>query len=786
MGLDDTSPLTTEIDGLDSGLGEAPPIYDKKMYSPTKVENSSLQPALMPNKDKHPPLQTPSKKRKKDLQPDKILDQKQKKSLEKVAEWLMKVPSDQSLEEDGNDFDSCSSTSTIDLGQLHCETNLTRASAKALEDQVFGAIYRRERRGKAIVKPTEAALKMVSLYNSVKNTSEDKSRDEMEEEHSIREQEKNTISNILKEEIGALEGCSRIIEPTYMAEDDQNNKDEVLCLVSDVGQQQPETNTKRRTLTYLQQVDSDLLKCTQKKPENAGKKKSTQRGSKSIKTDKAKSARMSTPLVLVTVENVETSPKIRPGYEEVQVHIENYPSSGDQDVPLARSTRRSSRLEVFTKQDDKEELSRSSFPEKVHNSKFKCEILDNFKSQDSIDQTQEADRNGCIYNQDIQEIENVDSGKRTSPFREDTKMSLSEVPNKVTLSETACSVAVVPRYAAIAPVEPNNQLPNTMTELIEMEHEQKNDGELDTEQLVRSFKATKRKSFHLGSGPNIKRTNLLIQENNQSPVTEENLNDCSADESSPKQVEPIMAKITNNQVLTQVQNMSGSVLISPSYSPSLKRKALGLHISCSVEAGNCVLGSSASSPLSPNNESKHEGQSCSPLIPAKGNSVVCFATEKPKISESQTDFIMTKGTQGSTLMHSFNGNTSEELLDAQSSLTPDGLGMPVPVVTYSQGSRELSTGRKRKKAQKLDLSSDSSDCAEEEFPCLTKIFNKTAPPGANPPGCPSPDCVNSSQASVDLFDMPNECKFKILDFPRCQKYFMLFVLANGPIIFFYL
>lgn len=744
MGLDDTSPLTTEIDGLDSGLGEAPPTYDKKMYSPAKVENSSLQTALMPNKEKHPHLQTPSKKSKKDLEPDKILDQKQKKSLEKVAEWLMKVPSEQSLEEDGNDFDSCSSTSTIDLGQLHCETNLTRACTKALEDQVFGVIYRRERRGKGILKPTEAALEMVSLYNSVKNTSEDKSRYDMEEEHSIREQEKNANSNILKEEIGALEGCSRNIEPTYTAEDDQNNKDEVLCLVSDVGQ----TNAKRAQ-TSLQQVDNDLLKCTQKKPENAGKKKSTQRGSKSIKTDKAKSARISTPLVLVTVES---SSKIRPGSEEVQVHIENYPSSGDQDVPLARSTRRSRRLQVFTKQDDKEELSRSSVPEKVHNSKypnFKCEILDNVKSRDSIEQTQQADRNGCIYNQDIQEIESVDSGKRASPSREDTKTSLSEVPHKVTLSETACSVTMVPSCTAIALVEPNNQLQNTIqlvTELTEMEHEQKNDTELDTEQLVRSFKATKRKSFHLCSGPNMKRTNLLIQENNQSPVTEENLNDCSADESYPKQVEPIMAKITNNRFLAQ--NISGSVLISPSCSPSLKR-------TCSVEAENFVLGSSASSPLPPNNESKHEVQISSPLIPTNGNSAACFATEKTQISESRTDFIMTKGTQ---LMHSFNGNTSEELLDAQSSLTPDGLGMPE--VTYSQGSRELSACRKSKKAQKQDLS-DLSDCAEEEFPCLTKIFNKTAPPGANPPVCLSPDCVNSSQASVDLFDMPNECKFKI-------------------------
>lgn len=776
MGLKETSPLTTEIDGLDSGLGEAPPTCDKKMYSPTKLENVSLQPAFIPEKDDHSDLQKPSKKKaKKDLESDRILDQRQKKSLEKVAEWLMKVPSEQSLElenpeEDGEDSDSCSTTSTIDLEQLHCETNPTKGRAKALEDQVFGAIYRRERRRKEIVKSTEAALEMVCFNLSVKNTSEDKNRDDKEEKHLIRVQEKNTSSNILKGEIEVLEDRRGILQPTHMSENDKN-KDEVPHLLSVIEEEQPETNMKRRTRSTLQRVDSDLLMCIQKKPENTEQNRSTQRGSRNIKSEKAKSARTSKPLVMDTVENVETSSKIRPRLEEVQVHIENYPSSDDQEVPLDTSTKRSRRLQFFTKEDNGKEKSSSSVPEKEHDSKypnFECEILDNVKSADYKEQKRRADRNGCIYSQDIKEIENIDSGEATSLRpEEDTKRAPSGVPNTETLFQTACSVTVVPNSAVITLAESTYQLPNTvqlLTELGEIEHEQKNDSEQDTEQLVKSFKATKRKSFHLGGGPDLKRSCLLVQENNQSAGAEENQYVCSADQSAPKHMEPVVAEITDNQVLFDSHNMSGSDLILPSYLPSLKRKASGPYSGCSAEGSNCV---SASSPLSPNVESKHVVQSSCPLVPTEGDSAICFATEKPsQLSESQADFMM-EDTRSRTLLHSIDADTSKELLNAQSSLAPNGLEMPVPnrEMTYSQGSRELSTCRKRTKAQKLDSSSDSSDCAEEEFPCLAKHFNETAPPGdhaIHPPACPSPDCVNSSQASVDLFGTPNECKFKVL------------------------
>lgn len=730
MGLRDTSPLTTELDGLDSGLGEALPTCDKKICSPPKPGNVSLQPAFIPDEDDQSDLQKPSKKKaKKDSESDKILGQRQKKSLEKVAEWLMKVPSEQTLElgnpeVDGDDSHSCSSTSTIDLGQLHCETNPTRSRAKALEDQVFGATYRRERRATKAVKATEEALERVCFNLSVRDTSQDKNGAEKEEEGLIREQEENTSSNILKGEIEVLGDCGGILEPTLTSGNDKNKKDEVPHLVSVIEEQQPETRVKRKTRSTLQHIGSDSLTRTQ---ENAEQKRSTQRGSRTIKSEKAKSARKLKPLILVTVGNVETNPEVRLRSEEVQVHIENYPSRDDQDVPLGRRCRRSRRLQVFTEEEtNMKEKSRSSVPEK--------EILDHGKSPDYKEQRLRAGRNGCVYSQDMAELENMGSSEKTSLTPEgNTKQALFEVPNTQTLFHAACGVAVVPSSAGIALAESTNTLPFP-TQLAEIEHEQKNDSEQDTEQLVKSFKATKRKSFRLGGGPDIKRSRLSVQENNPSAGAGGSV--CSADQAAPNHVEPVEAELTANQILCDSPNTS--------------------------EGGDGV---GASIPLPPNLESKHAVQSSCPLVPAEGDSI-CFPTEKPsQISESQADFVM-GDTRSSTSLHSVSADAPQELVNTESSLTPTGLEVPVPgrEPAYSQASRELSTCRRRTRAQKLDSSSGSSDGAEEEFPCLATIFNKTAPPGDDgilPPACPSPDCVSSSQASVDLFGTPNECKFKV-------------------------
>lgn len=882
MGLEDTSPLTTENEGLDSGLGEAPPTSDKKMHSPTdivetemsevvekttsthktrlkmrvsKLEEASLQPSIIPDWTEHQPLRKSSRKK------QKILDQKQKKSLEKVAEWLMKVPTEGSLElekpnKDGNDSDSCSSTSTIDVRQHNRDVNATREyRAKALEEQVFGAIYRRERRGNRTVspplnvfgKPTktkETAPETVCPADfAKKTTSNDKSESDMEEEQQMIDEEKETSSDIFKdEEIEVMEENYRDKygeELIDLPESDKNDsKDEVPCPVSDIGQQQPERKSKKKTRTTLQQVDNDLLEQAKAKSENTEQKKSDKRRSKNMRSEKGKPARVTKPLVLVAVQNGETSPQTRPRSEEVQVHIENYPSSEDQEVPATRSTRRSRRLQVFAEElqeGHKKVNLKASIPKKDSNVAKQSEhteggTLDNPASPKYRNMTKSSKRNGCIYNQDLGGIENMESGERASCLRpeEDAEQSISEVPNAETLSEAsaACHVPVVP--SSTSPTEaalvdptlesdnPTNHSPNSSqletsacgTKCVGIEiEEDKNDSELDTEQLVRSFKATKRKSFHLGGVPNVKRSRSSDQENQ----AEENQYVCSAVESAKKLIHAKLPEITNQKALSDCENLSCSDLIPPSNSPGLTRKTVvekpdQVVVEASIPdrsfsgqdsaVGNCVLRNSVSSPLPPNTTSKYEIESpCLSVVPIVGDS------EYSEITENQPECTMREEIRDSISAHSSSGkhsaNTAEQILNAESSLTPDGLGIPVgqtvhEAKSYSYGSGEISSHssiksmhRKRTRAQRLESSSDSSDCTGEELPTLTEIFGTSARPSAEtqdrgdsseanrcegvtavrgeqlsrPPACPSPDCVNSSQASVDLFGTPDECKF---------------------------
>ncbi|XP_070846855.1 breast cancer type 1 susceptibility protein homolog [Chaetodon trifascialis] len=858
MGLEDTSPSTAENDCLDSGLGEAPPTSDKKMHSSTdnlepvetemsevagkatthktigkgrvsNLEKGSPCPSFSPDETEQQPLKKSSrKKRKKDLEPDKILNQKQKKSLEKVTEWLMKVPTEASLElekpnEDSNDSDSCSSASTIDVRQRSSDVNPRREDrAKALEEQVFGVVYKRERKGKRITSPPLTAFV---------SPPPDKSESDMEEEQQTIEEIKDASTDIIKEAeqmevTNENDDGSTGEELNHLSESDKNNaKDEVPCPVSDFGQQQTERKSNRRTRNTVQQVDSDLLEQAKATSESTEEKKTVKRKGKNTRAEKGKPARVTKPLVLVGVQSGETIPQTRPRSEEVQVHIENYPSSEDQEIAVTRSTRRSRRLQVFTEevQDGHKKANlKARIPKKDGNVANQSEdtkggASDNTASPKNGNVSKLLERNGCIYDQDLDGIENMESCERTSYVKptEGAEERIAEVPNPETLSEAsaACYVPVVPsstsptEAAAVDPIHdsdnPTNRFPDGIqletsareTRCAEIENvEEKNDSELDTEQLLKSFKATKRKSFHLG-GPNVKKSRRERAE------AEENQHVCSGVESAENQIHPKISEITNQEALRDNEDSACSDLISPSNScgPTRKttvEKADQVVVVASISDSSCSGQDSAdvSSALTPNKERELESPHLS-VVPQVVDSGLCFmAVEQEELNEPSKYSQVTKD--------QLDGTTREEVRDnAESSLTPDGLVVPGVQIAdeaklYSNGSGELSAHssiksmpRKRTRAQRLASSSDSSDSSGEELPTMAEVFKTSAPPrvliqdqggskeaggceGApavevqqlcRPPACPSPDCVNSSQASVDLFGTPDECDVPVND-----------------------
>ncbi|XP_037319359.2 uncharacterized protein LOC119212743 [Pungitius pungitius] len=787
MGLEDTSPMMTEVEGLDSGLGEVHPTSYKKVHSPTEnfepletdisevVEASthktrrkiryrkSEKTSLIPEEPEHPRLRM-SKRNKvqKDLKPDKVLEEKKKKSLEKVAEWLMKVPTEGSLEldkpnKDAGDSDSCSSASTIDIKGHNSDVNPKREErAKALEEQVFGAVYKRERRGNKITSPPLNVLieaPATKITQSISKTSkintvtpagfvkeasaDDESKSDMEEEQQRLEEVTDTSSDVVTkakhtEVMEEKEKDKYGKELNYLPESDQIYD---AGPVSDGGQVAAR-RSNRRTRSTLLQVDRDL-QVKAKKPEN--------RNSKNTRTERGKSAKVQKPLVLVGVKSGETSPKARPRSEEVQVHIENYPSSEDQEIFSTRSTRRSRTLRLFA--------------EEVQESHKKAIIAE--KGRNVQKRTEEANdgnaRNGCVFDQELEGIQDLESGEMTPYSRPTEAAQAPDAEEDAAVVPSSSSPANAAADPALENADRDNRQSETGARVTKCagtededededeDEEDKNDSELDTELLLKSFKATKRKSFFFG-GPNVKKSRGSDTEGPRAEA-----------EDGPR----VGAERTGPQALGDGENSSWSDFVPPSNSPAQTRKpALQEPDGETLEAagGDSASGNGVSSGLTPNKVSKRD-------------------VESPHLSAAPQAFHLepSEPSRCSPRTASQPACGAKRLSNAEGSLTPDGLGTPAARLHHeamAPGGEPAcnspvasAPGRRRRKRPRRLESSLESGGSDEDLPTLTEIFGAPAPPAGSegrgeagrPPACPSPDEPNSSQASVDLFGTPDGC-----------------------------
>lgn len=886
MELEDLSPLTKENEGLDSGLGGRPLAAERKLnittdilqlittevseaienIPPTHKTRVLLEPSAFPplileeekeDTDEEPPLKRLSREQKRGLEPHNILKQMENTSLDKVREWLMNVPSEEDTElekpaEAANDSDDSESfpSLTIDFKQ-HNDSNLnsikeTDGRSKGLEEQVFGAVYKRKKGNMARSSPPD----ILTYLECNKETKEPDFQTFNEDQNTGDKAQEHQIIDLLNDSSEFFKGAEQNVtdgnnkfdsknlsgpELNNMPQNDSNGEGEEKD-ASPLLKTRPHKlrrKSRKNMRNALEQVDSDLQEQAKTEAESTEQKKTDKtkgrkpglKKGKSARARRATKARVTKPLVLVEVQNGETAstqePKMKLGLDEVQVHIENYPSSEDQDAHISRSTRRTKRLQCFA-----EEV-RGSKKKACHLKVTTCHKQD--KSQEVKGLTKNnvaapkcAAINGCVYCEDLGGIEKIvscESPTVRAP-REALQDTVAKLPNAEKLPEAGCAPVMPGEAAEINSVQesdiqtdPNNVQLETLgcEDAIEkMEEDDKNDSELDTEQLLRSFKATKRKSFLLG-GPDVKRSCSLEESN--APKTED------VQFSSTKQPLENEKSLTPNQdALQDNSNSLYSDLIPPSTSPAQKSKASLLPdqeisykpIGTENSADTC-LKSTTSGALSPNKVSKLETPSPHlSVVPQIVNSVLCFTTahfesgepQEQSVNESLKSSHVSQCSKAEDIMDGLSmenpvttektsaENPSERLLNTENSLTPDGLlTQAVQRANVGNGDDSGSSGSsirinaKKRKTQTLESLTefDSSD-SKEEFPTLATIFNPNPRSGqekcepakagfseakkcltpdigenvSHPPACPSPDFVNSSQASADLFDTPEE------------------------------
>ncbi|KAM9774325.1 breast cancer type 1 susceptibility protein homolog isoform X1 [Syngnathus typhle] len=715
MGFGDSTPLMTEdqfqchsvltLQSIDS-------------ISATTVQTSGLATGEKKQKDQvvleNQPLTQSFGKEQIEEEPQ-IFERRKRKSKKRVAEWLLKVPAEKSLElEEPAEFAHLSDDSDS------AASDKKEQIAKTVEEQVFGFTYRRKQRDKR-----SSASKLLS---HTKRLSKEKNLTSLEEKLVDLE---DPATMAVSEEPGNCESHKDLDNPPENAE------------MTSFGTFQPE-RTPTRLRSSLQQVDSDLQ--AKAETDNYAPKRDKRRAP----PERGKSSRAVKPLVLVGVHEGDDVTKCSPSTEAVQVHIENYPSSEDQEAAVTTGTRRSKRLRKSSQN------VRQPSPKKAATRRWAQTQGEDVKDGATSDprDANACKSNGCVYAKDICGIETVEISHLESHV---------EGPPTENQVGSDSDPAEVPGSASLFGTAPEDPAPPLIPSA-KMETEDCNDSEVDTAQLLRTFKATKRPSFHLSPSSG-KKSRSEDEEPAHSP--EKRKLTRSRTQRAKQQTTP-RSDITGVSICSN--------LIPPTASPTKEMDAEGV-------AAPVPLGSSVSSALSQQKVPSRETESPLPsFIPQVVDSGLHFhkRQEFPESSfESAPKEDPGNLAEDPAAIGKGSARTSQHLLNADCSLTPDGLlDQPGPSSHRTQTSVQSSVRSNRirntrRRAQRLQHSLESLSSCDEEAPNLTQIFQEAtrhpqddAVQDATQANqheiddvavrCQSPDCVTASQASVDLFDSPNE------------------------------
>lgn len=821
MCLEDLCPATTEQDCLDSGVGDLPQKPKIKAADPEDVSprpnarNSQTLQDVTPDDGKH--LRRRSKRL--CLEPDRIMDKRQKKSMQKVSEWLLKI-SPTSDAETGVDTEGVlpivtdsdaekESTASCASTEIHASANdkagaspEREVTCRGLEEQVFGAVYKRERKivkitknfcpervpvGSGNVSEMDEKIKMPKRRSSRRLTPADFIR------KTANEDKEDGVHQEEADEGSKQENRSKPLRSS----DEQENV--VQCGPDQNTENSPALNVplkksgrRSRIQEVWQDVDHDL---TEK--ENTDKKKDRKRritwssrdATKDDNLEKGKNPKYAKSLALVSAENeiADLREKVpsNPQLIETEFNIESYPSSAEPKSPDARKTRRSLRLQEFTIEvqgQPRRRRSKQAPPKPADGPENNPPaILDEPSamtdhagtSQPNASQSEKPEwslgRNGCVYNDDFENIEIVQSSKDAAApecVSEGTTAEenslLSVVPDTVDQDKhvVLCSTKVGNSISPLAALVPEfltpklQESPSAKTLIPAIKHrnteqEDTNDSELDTEQLMRTFKATKRRSFYLGSPKNShsrtqdKSLTRISEVDKPESLDQEEVPGISPDcdqvpPSNPCELAP--QEITSQSCIEDVASV-GLLQVKAPTLPSLPEHTQ------KVKSTETLAPKDLPEKVAKSQDFSRSQYSRPPVNVELPKSVQLFSTsvtqQEPHISLSmdstKSSEILGKQLQANVVIDSSKissiANSETGCNNFESSVTPDGLvpnGPEALVIepATTQNVDKINEGEilsqtclwRKRKARRLESSDSESSVENDDLPPLAQIF----------------------------------------------------------------
>lgn len=822
MCLEDSSPATSEQDCLKSGLGDLPlksktkPANHEDVQLRTEALNSQTQWDVTPDDGKL------SRRRSKRLclEPDRIVDKRRKKSVQKVSEWLLKISP--TSETGGNteevlpiftdsDGEKESTTSRAEIrAEIRASANDKAAASpergrpcRGLEEQVFGAVYKRERKVEhkisKVTKSFSPEREIAPVVDSGNSLEKDKNIKMPKRRSSRKLASADFISKTLNEENGVhqeeadegnkQENSSKPLrstdqqEGTVQSGPDENAENTEDSPEFEVPLEKPRRRSKVQEL--WQGVDHDLTETESKTDRKKERKRRFARSgrdaSKDDSLEKGKNAKYAKSLALISAgaeivdlrEKVPSNPKLI----ETEVNIESYPSSAEPKSPDARKTRRSVRLQEFTAEVQglpRRRQSKRAPPKPAdesennpHANPVEPSTMTSYvgtgrpNTSHSEKPEQPVGKNGCVYNNDFENIEIVQSSEDAAVPKcvpegttAEENSLISIVPDTVDHDKHVmlCSIRAANSTSPVAALVPESlpqkcqESPPTKTLTPGIEHrntdqeKEANDSELDTEQLMKTFKATKRRSFYLGSP---KTLHSRTQEKSVTQILEVDEQDSVDQAETPgtfldgDQVPPLNPGdvVAPDMMSQSCVGDPGSVSLLQVKSPALPN----LPEDTQKDSTRKTLGASDLP------EKISKSQDARPPVTVQLAQFLSTSAvqEEPEISFSKdtekSPEILGKQLQAN--FHADSNKTSSILVGSmsssetrcnhfESSVTPDGLvpnGSEEPATNQNVGKMDeeeiLSQPclQRKRKAQRLD-SSDSESSVENDLPPLAQIF----------------------------------------------------------------